>query len=58
MLKREEKALLNLINKWNISEAQPYSSNPEHDEGMDLGREFCADELAYVIKQMKKKKNK
>lgn len=49
MVKREEKALRELMVKWNKPNAMAYSSNPEFEDGVDIGRENCADELEWLI---------
>ncbi len=56
MLKREEKALRELLAKWKVPEALSYASNPEHDDGIDMGRENAADELEYLLDRLVKVK--
>ena len=58
MLKREEKALRELMEKWMISEAMPYASDPDFEDGMDRGRENCADELEWLLNDLLKKEKK
>jgi len=58
MLKREEKAIRKLIAGWNIGESLPYSSDPEFEDGIDRGRENCADELEYLLAELAKPINK
>ena len=52
MLKREEKALRELIVELRTSTAMAYSSNPEFEDGIDIGRERAADELEYLLTKL------
>jgi len=56
MLKREEKALKELIAKLKIPEAMPHSSQSNLEDGIDRGREDAADELEYLLGQLAKLK--
>jgi len=52
MLKREEKVLYDLMDKWNTPGAMSYSATADFDEGVDIGRENCADELLYELEKL------
>ena len=56
MTKTEIAELMALAAKWNVGEAMPYSSHPDFDDGIDRGRENCADELEYWVEQKLKAK--
>jgi len=58
MLKREEKALRKLIAELKVSEAMPYSSDPDFDSGVDHGRDNAAEELEWLLNDLVKSKDK
>lgn len=56
MNKRDIEVLEEFIKEWNSPQAMAYASDPDFEEGIDRGREECADALEYWLSELKKDK--
>lgn len=52
MRKSEIGLFRTLIEKLRQPEAMPYSSDPEFENGLDMGREYASDQLEWLLNEL------